>query len=82
MLVFIGFPAIVSKWVEFGSLASSLRNDVLSDEHVYCHRNSPFSEIAILSQSWFRQFAKFPMAVQVVKKVMKEVTIARRREKN
>ena len=28
--MFINFPVIVSQWVELGSLASSLRNDVLS----------------------------------------------------
>ena len=30
------------------------------------HRNSPFSEIVILSQSWFRQWPEFPMAVHVL----------------
>ena len=34
MLMFIGFPAMVSQWVELVSLAYSLRNDMLSDEHV------------------------------------------------
>ena len=32
--MFIDFPAIVSEWVALSSLASSLKNDVLSDQHV------------------------------------------------
>ena len=32
--MFTGFPAIPDEWVALGSLASSLRNDVLSDQHV------------------------------------------------
>ena len=32
--MFISFPAIISEWVELDSLASSLRNDAFSDEHV------------------------------------------------
>ena len=33
--MFIGnLPAIVSEWVALSSLASSLKNDVLSDKHV------------------------------------------------
>ena len=32
--MFISFPVIVSEWVELSSLASSLRNDVLSDQYV------------------------------------------------
>ena len=32
--MFIDFPAIVSQWVALVSLASSLKNDVLSDQHV------------------------------------------------
>ena len=31
--MFISFPAIVSEWVALGGLASSLRNDALSDKH-------------------------------------------------
>ena len=34
MLMFISFPAIVDERVELGSLASSSRNDALSDKHV------------------------------------------------
>ena len=34
MLMFIGFPAIVSEWVELSWLVFSLRNDVLSDKRV------------------------------------------------
>ena len=34
MLMFISFPAILSEWVELGSLAFSSRNDALSDQHV------------------------------------------------
>ena len=34
MLMFISFATIVDEWVEFGSLASSLRNDAVSDKHV------------------------------------------------
>ena len=30
--MFIDFPAMVSQWVELSSLASSLRNEVLSDK--------------------------------------------------
>ena len=29
MLMFIGFPAIISEWIELSSLASSLRNETL-----------------------------------------------------
>ena len=32
--MFISFPAILSDWVELSSLASSLRNDALSDQQV------------------------------------------------
>ena len=32
--MFISFPAMVSEWIELRSLASSLRNDALSDKHV------------------------------------------------
>ena len=32
--MFIDFPAIVSEWVALDSLASSLRNDAVSDQHV------------------------------------------------
>ena len=32
--MFIDFPAMVSQWVALDSLASSLKNDVLSDQHV------------------------------------------------
>ena len=32
--MFIDFPAIVSEWVELSSLVFSLKNDVLSDQHV------------------------------------------------
>jgi len=32
--MFIDFPVVVSQWVKLGSLASSLRNDALSDKHV------------------------------------------------
>ena len=32
--MFISFPAILSDWVELSSLASSLKNDVLSDQRV------------------------------------------------
>ena len=35
MLMFISFPALVDEWVALGSLASSLKNDALSDQHVY-----------------------------------------------
>jgi len=31
--MFIGFPAIISEWVELDSPALSLRNDALSDKH-------------------------------------------------
>ena len=31
--MFIDFPAVVSQWVALGSLASSLKNDALSDQH-------------------------------------------------
>jgi len=31
--MFISFPAIVFEWIELSSLASSLRNDALSDKH-------------------------------------------------
>jgi len=31
--MFISFPAMVSQWVKLVSLASSLKNDVLSDQH-------------------------------------------------
>ena len=34
MLMFISFPTIVAEWVELSSLASSLRNDAVSDKHV------------------------------------------------
>ena len=34
MLMFISFAAIVDERVELGSLASSSRNDALSDPHV------------------------------------------------
>ncbi len=34
MLMFISFAAIVDERVELGSLASSSRNDALSDQHV------------------------------------------------
>ena len=35
MLMFIGnLPAIADEWVELGSLASSSRNDALSDKRV------------------------------------------------
>jgi hypothetical protein len=32
MLIGIGFPAIISKWIELSSLASSLRNETLRDK--------------------------------------------------
>ena len=32
--MFIGFPASPNEWVELDSLAFSLRNDALSDQHV------------------------------------------------
>ena len=32
--MFISFGAIVDEWVALGSLASSSRNDALSDQHV------------------------------------------------
>ena len=32
--MFTGFPAIVNEWVELSSLASSLRNDAVSDQRV------------------------------------------------
>ena len=32
--MFIDFPAMASQWVTLDSLASSLKNDVLSDKHV------------------------------------------------
>ena len=32
--MFISFAAIVDEWVALDSLASSLRNDALSDQHV------------------------------------------------
>ena len=32
--MFISFPAMISEWIELSSLASSLRNDALSDKHV------------------------------------------------
>ena len=32
--MFTGFPAIVNEWIALDSLASSLRNDALSDQHV------------------------------------------------
>lgn len=32
--MFISFPAMVYQWVKLVSLASSLRNDALSDKHV------------------------------------------------
>ena len=32
--MFIDFPAIVSEWIALDSLASSLRNDAVSDQHV------------------------------------------------
>ena len=32
--MFTGFPAIVNEWVELSSLASSSRNDALSDQYV------------------------------------------------
>ena len=32
--MFIGFPAMVSQWVELVSLAFALRTDALSDQHV------------------------------------------------
>ena len=34
MLMFISFPVIVEEWVELGSLASSSRNDALSDKYI------------------------------------------------
>ena len=34
MLMFISFPVIADEWVELGSLASSSRNDALSDKRV------------------------------------------------
>ena len=33
---------------------------------LYCHRKAPFNSIDIVSQSWFRQWPKIPMAVQIV----------------
>ena len=32
--MFIDFPAIVVEWVALDSLASSLKNDALSDKHI------------------------------------------------
>ena len=34
MLMFISFATIVNEWVEFGSLASSSRNDAVSDKRM------------------------------------------------
>ena len=33
MLMFISFPVIADEWVELDSLASSSRNDALSDKY-------------------------------------------------
>ena len=31
---------------------------------MFCHRKSPFNSIASVSHSWFKEWPKFPMAVQ------------------
>ena len=71
--MFISFPAIADERVELGSLASSSRNDALSDKHVESIAKRAFQRIMI--ECKFNSYYDEPNIVYLTQTVLLETTM-------